>query len=259
MADVMTETVPDQGQRHLAGFYVERTQRRIRVYVSNTVIADSEKALVVFEGGPLATYWLPLADVVHDHVIKADESKSGSTFWEVRVGDRVIEKAAHSLTDPQAERAVLRDHLAFYWNKVDAWFEEDDEVFVEPRNPYHRVDVLHSSRHVRVEINGETVAETTRPSLLFETTLPTRYYIPVQDVRMDRLVPTETTTRCPYKGSASYWSYVNGDVTEKDVVWGYPSPIPECSKIEGLLCFYNERVDIWVDGVLQERPAQRRH
>lgn len=254
----MTDTVPDQGLRHLGGFHVERTHRRIRVYVGTTVVGDSERALLVFEGGPIATYWLPLDDVRREHLVDAGSSPSGSAFWDLRVGDRVIEKAARTLAEPTGERAPLRDHIAFYWNKMDHWFEEDDEVFVEPRNPYHRVDVLHSSRHVRVEIDGVTVAETRRPALLFETTLPTRYYIPVQDVRMELFVPTDSSTRCPYKGVASYWSYVNGDVTEKDVVWSYRAPIPECTKIEAMLSFYNERVDIFVDGVLQERPAPRR-
>jgi uncharacterized protein (DUF427 family) len=97
------------------------------------------------------------------------------------------------------------------------------------------------------------VAETHRPVLLFETGLPTRYYIPKQDVRMDLLVPTATVSRCPYKGVARYWSGQIGDEMIEDIVWSYPAPIPECPKIENLLSFYNERVDLYVDGVLQER------
>jgi uncharacterized protein (DUF427 family) len=127
-------------------------------------------------------------------------------------------------------------------------------VFVHPRDPYHRVDVVHSSRHVKVVVDGEVVAETTRPRLLFETGLPTRYYIPKLDVRMDLLQPTDSVTACPYKGRARYWSVRVGDRTLKDLVWSYPAPIPECPKIEGLLSFYNERVDIYVDGELQPRP-----
>ena len=138
---------------------------------------------------------------------------------------------------------------------MDHWFEEDDEIFVHPRDPYHRVDVLSSSRHVRVELGDETVAETDRPRLLFETNLPTRYYVPRMDVRMELFTPTEKRTHCPYKGEAVYWTAnVNGEAFE-DIVWSYPRPIPECAKIEGLLAFFNERADIWVDGELQERPA----
>jgi uncharacterized protein (DUF427 family) len=128
-------------------------------------------------------------------------------------------------------------------------------VYVHPRDPYKRVDVLHSSRHVRVIVAGELVAETRRPSLLFETGLPTRYYIPRADVRMDLLVPTETETRCPYKGLATYYAVHIGPTVVRDIAWYYRHPIPECSKIENLVCFFNERVDaLYVDGELQPKP-----
>jgi uncharacterized protein (DUF427 family) len=140
---------------------------------------------------------------------------------------------------------------------MDAWFEEDDEVYVHARDPYKRVDVLHSSRHVRVVVQGELVAETRRPALLFETGLPTRYYLPKADVRMDRLVPTETATRCPYKGVASYYAVRAGSTVVPDLAWCYRHPIPECSKIENLVCFFNERVDLYVDRELQPKPRTR--
>jgi uncharacterized protein (DUF427 family) len=107
---------------------------------------------------------------------------------------------------------------------------------------------------VRVVIGGETIAETRQPHLLFETHLPTRYYIPRQDVRMELLAPSRLSTRCPYKGIASYWSVTIGEQVAKNIVWSYPDPIPECPKIKGLLCFFNERVDLYVDEALQPRP-----
>ncbi len=113
--------------------------------------------------------------------------------------------------------------------------------------------------HVRVEIDGVTIADTTRPRLLFETGLSTRYYIPRADVRMDLLERTDTHTQCPYKGVASYYSAEVGDRVHEDIVWTYPFPIPECPKVEGLLAFWNERVDLYVDGELQERPESPRH
>ncbi len=135
---------------------------------------------------------------------------------------------------------------------MDAWYEEEEEVFVHPRDPYHRVDTVSSSRHIQVVVDGEIVAETRRAHLLFETGLPTRYYISQEDVRMSLLTPTQT--QCPYKGVSSYWSvHVNGSVHE-DIVWGYPNPIPEIPKIKGLVSFYNEKLDIYVDGVLEEKP-----
>jgi uncharacterized protein (DUF427 family) len=173
----------------------------------------------------------------------------GVNRWRLVVKDRVAENAARSYASPYGDRGALDGHIAFFWSEMDAWFDEDEEVFVHPRDPYTRVDSVHSSRHVRVEIDVQTVAETRRPVLLFETGLPARYYIPKQDVRMDLLQPTESTSRCPYKGVARYWSATIGDRTIKDVVWSYPAPIPEIPKIENLLSFYNERVDLYVDGV----------
>ncbi len=131
---------------------------------------------------------------------------------------------------------------------MDAWYEEDDQVFVHPRDPNKRVDVLHSSRHVEVKLNGVVLADSHRPSLLFETGLPTRYDLPKADVRQDLLFPSETHTACPYKGVASYWSARLADNVFEDVAWEYPHPIPECTKIEHLVCFYPEKVEQSVDG-----------
>jgi uncharacterized protein (DUF427 family) len=112
-----------------------------------------------------------------------------------------------------------------------------------------------SSRHIKVVIDGEVVAETHRPHLLFETGLPTRYYIPPLDVRVDLLDKTDTTTQCPYKGRAVYWSVRAGGKVHQDLVWSYPFPIPECTKIAQLMAFYNEKLDIYVDGELEQRPT----
>jgi uncharacterized protein (DUF427 family) len=137
---------------------------------------------------------------------------------------------------------------------MDGWYEEEEEIFVHPRDPYKRIDAVPSSRHVRIVINGETVADTRRPVLLFETGLPTRYYIPSEDIRMELFEPAVGTTSCPYKGVASYWSAKIGDKVFRNIVWSYLDPIPECPKIRGLLSFFNEKVDIYVDGELQPRP-----
>jgi uncharacterized protein (DUF427 family) len=134
---------------------------------------------------------------------------------------------------------------------MDAWYEEDEEVFVHARDPHKRVDVLESSRHVVVRVGGEVVAETKRPRLLFETGLPTRYYVPREDVRMELLHPSDRQTQCPYKGTASYLS----TESEPDVAWFYPEPIPEQPRIKDLIAFFNERVDIEVDGEPVERPS----
>jgi uncharacterized protein (DUF427 family) len=140
---------------------------------------------------------------------------------------------------------------------MDAWFEEDEEVFTHPRDPYTRVDVLASSRHVRIEVGGVTVAESVKPTLLFETGLPARYYVPKPDVRMDLLVHSDTVSECPYKGQAEYWSVRAGAELHPDLAWSYRAPFEESAKIAGLIAFYDEKVDVYVDGVRQERPLTK--
>ena len=148
----------------------------------------------------------------------------------------------------------LSGHVHLPWTGADAWFEEDEEVYGHPRDPHKRVDVRDSSRHVQVVIDGTVVADSHRPVLLFETSLPTRYYLPELDVRLDLLTPTTTSTICPYKGTAQYWTVTADGTAHADLVWSYRHPYPELTKIAGHLCFYNERVDLLVDGVHLDRP-----
>jgi uncharacterized protein (DUF427 family) len=260
MAKALEDRVIEQVERPVGdGIRFEPVHRRVRVMFGGVTIADSARVMLMLENRRLAVYYFPASDVRLDLFVPTDfkaphPGKGEASFYSIRVGDRIVEKAAWRYLQP--ERPDLKDYVAFYWDKMDAWFEEDDEVFVHPRDPYHRVDVLHSSRHVKVVVGGEVVAETTRPRLLFETSLPTRYYIPKLDVRLDLLTPTTTSTRCPYKGKASYWTVNVGGKQFTDIVWSYPAPIPECPKIENLLCFYNEKVDaVYVDGELQARPV----
>jgi uncharacterized protein (DUF427 family) len=260
MAKALEDRVIEQVERPAGdAIRVEPIQRRVRVMFGGLTIADSRRVVLVLEKRRLAVYYFPVSDVRLDLFAATDfksrhDGKGEATFYSIKVGDRVAEKAAWRYLQP--ERSDLKDYVAFYWDKMDAWFEEDDEVFVHPRDPYHRVDVLNSSRHVKVVVGGEVVAETTRPRLLFETGLPTRYYIPKLDVRQDLLTATNTSTRCPYKGKASYWTVNVGGKEFTDIVWGYPAPIPECPKIENLLCFYDEKVDaVYVDGELQPKPV----
>jgi uncharacterized protein (DUF427 family) len=152
---------------------------------------------------------------------------------------------------------ALRDAIRLEWGAMDAWFEEDEQVFTHPRDPYTRVDILASSRHVRIEVDGVTVAESTSPRLLFETGLPVRYYLPKPHVRMDLLSPSETVSHCPYKGQAEWWSVRAADGLRVDLAWSYPTPLAESQKIAGLISFYDEKVDVYVDGVLQARPATK--
>lgn len=237
---------------------IEPTARRVRAFFAGEPVADSTRVLLVFEPRRLPVYYFPMRDVRMDLLRPTAHSEAApegpTARWSLESHGRTVDNVGWSYREPDGARAQLKDHIAFYWGKLDTWFEEDDEVYVHPRDPYHRVDVLNSSRHVKVVVDGTVVAETHRPRVLFETSLPTRYYIPKADVRLDLLEPTDTVTQCPYKGKASYWSIRIGDKVHKDLVWGYPFPIPECPKIEDLLAFYNEKLDIHVDGQLEPRP-----
>jgi uncharacterized protein (DUF427 family) len=238
----------------------EQWPRRVRAMFGGETVADSTRVMLMIEGRRIAVYYFPVDDVHTDLLVssahrQSSDTKGEATFWSVRVGERLAENAARRYLQPPPRCPDIAGYVTFSWEYMDAWFEEDDEVFIHPRSPYHRVDVLNSSRHVRVMLGGTVVADTTRPRLLFETSLPTRYYIPKLDVRMDLLRPSETTTGCPYKGRASYWHAEIGGRTLEDIAWCYSTPIPECPKIENLVAFFNERVDaIEVDGEIQPVP-----
>lgn len=237
------------------GFRWEPTPRWVRVKFNDKVIADSKNALLVWKGGGhWLDYYFPREDVEMAYLESTGRSGGERTNFDVKVGDRVAKNGAFSYTDPDVSKMGVKDYVTFRWGKMDHFYEEIEEIFVHPRDPYHRVDTVPSKRHVRVEVDGVTVAESQRPYLLFETSLPTRYYLPPEDVNMDYLTPTDTQTACPYKGTASYWSVNINGKEHKDIVWGYPDPIPESPKIEGKFAFYNEKVDIFVDGEKQARP-----
>jgi uncharacterized protein (DUF427 family) len=239
--------------------YFEDSPRRVRVMFNGETVADSRRVKLMHEKGLLPVYYFREEDVRMDLLEESDYTthcpfKGDASYWSVRVGDRVAENAVWGYPEPIDSAPPLAGYLAFYWRKMDHWYEEDEEVFVHPRDPYHRVDVLESSRHVKVLVNGEVVAETNRPTILFETGLPPRYYIPPEDFREEALVPSDKETQCPYKGVASYYSVEVGGEQVEDLIWYYSEPIPETAKMKGHLAFFNEKVDLEVDGEEQERP-----
>ena len=239
--------------------YFEDSPRRVRAVFGGATVADSRRVKLMHEKGLLPVYYFLEEDVRMDLLEESDHTthcpfKGDALYWTVKVGDRVADNAVWGYPEPLEDAPPLADYLAFYWRKMDHWYEEDEEVFVHPRDPYHRVDVLESSRHVKVMVNGEVVAETDRPRILFETGLPPRYYIPPEDAREEALVPSDKETQCPYKGVASYYSVEAGGEQIKDLIWYYSEPIPEAAKMKGHLAFFNEKADIEVDGEEQERP-----
>lgn len=143
----------------------------------------------------------------------------------------------------------------FEWDALDAWFEEDEQVLVHPRDPYTRVDALRSTRHIEVRLDGTLLAESTSPALVFETGLPTRYYLNRTDVDLAHLSASDTVTQCPHKGTTSgYWSAGVGGTTRPDIAWAYDFPTRQLLPIAGLIAFYNEKVDVVIDGRAAPRP-----
>ncbi len=243
-----------------SALYLEPSPKRIRALVAGEVVADSRRAMLLHESGHQPIYYFPGEDVRSELFEPSPKhtrcpKKGEASYHSLRVGDRLVKDAAWYYPEPiEGAPPLLRGLIAFYWDRVDQWLEEDEEVFGHARDPYHRIDLRRTGRHIRISVGGELVADTTRALALFESNLPTRWYMPREDV-LARLEPSQTTSTCPYKGHASYHSVrlSDGQVLE-DLVWYYPDPLLEASALANLVCFYNERVDIELDDEAQERP-----
>ena len=245
------------------GFWLEDSPRRVRTLLGPTVVADSRQMqLLHHPKGRPAAYYFPERDVRMDLLTPSTYTDihpdlGPATYWDVSAGGRMAEHAARAYRQPPNGLEQLAGLMTLDWNSMSAWLEEDEEIYVHPRDPYHRVDIRESSRHVRVEIDGQTVAETERPRVLFETNHPVRYYLSRLDVRLDLLAPTDKRTGCAYKGYASYFSAETNGQVHENIAWSYVFPFAECAKIANYISFYNESVDVYIDGVLQERPPLR--
>lgn len=242
---------------------VEPSPRWVRVVLAGRTVADSKQPMLYAAYGrpirpgsrkpELPTYFFPLADVDMS-ILEAADIIDGRQWWHANLEGRSVEYAAWSHSDPSGPVAGLADHITFDWDLMDSWHEEAEEVYVHARDPQKRIDVIASTRSVEVLLNGQQLASSDSPHLLFETTLPTRYYLPAEDVNFDYLEPSTLVTRCPYKGVARFWSVKGAGREGRNVAWSYPDPIAENPKIKGLIAFYNERVDIVLDGELLPRP-----
>ena len=241
----------------------EQSPRRVRTMLGSVVVADSRQMRLLHPPlGRPPIYYFPERDVRMELLTPSghatvDADLGPASYWNISAGGKTAEHAARAYRQAPEALADLTGCVTFDWNSMDTWLEEDEQVFVHPRDPYHRVDIRESSRHIRVEIDGQTVTDTGRPRLLFETNHPTRYYLPRLDVRLDLLDANEKRTGCAYKGYASYWSLTTSAGTHDDIAWCYVFPFAECAKIANYVCFYNEHVDLYVDDELQERPPQR--
>lgn len=233
--------------------YFHGFPRRVRAVFGGTTVLDTRRGKLLHETGLLPQLYVSREDVRFDLLKGTDHSthcpfKGDASYWSVSVGDRIAENAVWGYPEPREGAHWLRDYVAFYWNSMDAWFDEDEEVQGHLRDPYHRIDVRHTTRRVRVVADGEIVAETDRPKVLSETGLPNRFYVPPEDVRRELLEPSATHTICPYKGTASYRTLQIGDRRIQDAAWFYPEPLAEALKVRDHLCFLHEGVTVKVDG-----------
>ncbi|MFG2545185.1 DUF427 domain-containing protein [Streptomyces sp. NPDC048594] len=232
--------------------HVEPVPRRVRGLIGGRAVLDTRRALYVWEWPPYPQFGIPLDDLAEGVVLTADGETRTLGAWparrhSLRFGSEVREAAVWVWGDEAPER--VRGTVRFEWEALDDWFEEDEPVFVHPRSPYARVDALRSSSSVRVELNGELLADAPHCVTLFETGLPTRYYLDRAYVDWARLLPSDTVTRCPYKGTTSgYWSLRSDPGAHPDLLWAYDFPTAQVQRIAGLVAFYGEQVDLRVDG-----------
>jgi uncharacterized protein (DUF427 family) len=267
----MSTRALDVLHRAIAAGMHEPTEKRVRVVHAGHTVGDTRRALVVWEPRRIvASYAFPVEDldcelvpaaavgpngtdpadlpVLHPGIPFAVHTSEGESLT-VRIPGATREGAAFRPADPDLAGYVVVDFFSF-----DDWYEEDERIVGHPRSPFGHIDIRRSSRNVRIELDGHVLAQSSRPTMLFETGLPPRYYLPHDDVRMDLLHPTTTRTWCAYKGQAAYWTLELPDRTMPDVAWTYEAPLFDVAPIKGLVAFFDERVDVIVDGERRERP-----
>ncbi len=228
--------------------FLDPFPRRIRAYLAGELVLDSQRAMLLHESNLMVVLYVPREDVVatlapSDHTSHCP-FKGDASYWSVEAGGRTVEDAVWGYEDPLPEAAWLQGYVAFYWDRMDAWFDEDEETRGHPRDPYARLDLRRSSRHVQVRVAGEVVAESHRPLVLSEGHLPNRYYLPRADVPAALLEVSPTHTYCPYKGESSY-VHVAG---VRDGAWFYADPEPEVARLRDHLAFHGEGIEVLVDG-----------
>jgi uncharacterized protein (DUF427 family) len=275
----MSLRLRDALMRELQTLRYEPIDKRIRGMLGDATVVDSTRALLVWEPKRVVpTYAFPQEDVDAEIVaapaagdgdgpqasvlpMGAPPELAGVPVYDPSIPFAVRDTEGESVTIRARENGreaagfrpadeAFAGHVVVDFDDFDAWYEEDERNVGHPRDPFHRIDIVHSRRHVRIEHDGELLAESSDPYMLFEAPLPVRYYLPAEDVRMDLLAPSETRSFCAYKGQASYLATAGGE----DVAWTYPEPLREAAEVTGRICFFNEHVDIAVDGTPLERP-----
>jgi uncharacterized protein (DUF427 family) len=232
-----------------AVLYWDPVPQRIRATFAGETVVDSRNARLLHETNHLPVYYFPEEDVRRDLLEPSEKTshcphKGDARYWSLTANGRSADDAIWFYPQPLPSASFLSGHVAFYWNAVDEWFAEGERLFGHPRDPYTRIDVYPASERVRVLVDGEVLADSTRAEALFETGLPTRYYFPREDVRLDLLEQSETHTVCAYKGVASYWHARVGDSRHEDIAWAYPEPSHDAEPVRDLIAFFNERARV---------------
>lgn len=238
--------------------HIEPVPRRVRAILGDEVVLDTTRALYLWEWPFYPQFQIPVGDVKGDALVDEGAPQRAPRGEVQRVGLRVegVERPGAGRRYVTSNLEGLAGTIRFAWDALDEWYEEDEQVFVHPRNPYVRVDALRSSRVVRVELEGTVLAQSAAVVMVFETGLPTRYYFDRGAVDFSHLRPSETVSSCPYKGrTTGYWSVQAGPHLHEDLAWSYDFPTRQLLPIAGLLAFYNEKVDVFIDDVAEERPV----
>lgn len=235
--------------------------RRVRAMVGGETVLDSRRGRLLHETGLLPQLYVPEADMRADLLVPSEHTthcpfKGDATYWSVHADGRVAENAVWSYEQPLGEAAWLRGYRAVYWQAMDTWLDEDEQVTGHLRDPYHRVDVRHTSRRVRVVAGAEVVADTGRAELLSETGLSNRFYLPADAVRAALLDRSDTTTVCPYKGRATYWTLCLPHGRLENAAWSYEEPLESALQVRGHLCFDHDGLTVEVDGERADQPTR---
>jgi uncharacterized protein (DUF427 family) len=264
----MANRLRDERRRSMEELRYEKTQKRIRALLGDYVLADTTGALLVWEPRRvLPSYAVPVdelradlapASATHEQPDEDQILHGGHEFgihstageaFDVSAGGDTRADAAFRATDADLAGHVVLDFHAF------TWLEEEEPIAAHPRDPYHRVDIRQGSRHVRVELDGELIAESSRPQVVFETMLPVRWYLPREDLRVP-LRETDHHTLCAYKGEAAFVALEASGGERADLAWTYVAPLREAAQLEGLVAFFSEKAQVTVDGERQEPPRQ---
>lgn len=226
-----------------------RFPRRVRGEVAGETVFDTETGHLLHESGLLPVLYVPERDVRFELLVPSDHHthcpfKGDASYWHLEVGGHRVADAVWSYPEPIEGVPWLAGNYAFYWKSLDAWYDEGERVHRHLRDPYHRVDVRRGSRSVTVSVLGVEVARSERPWVLSETGLPSRVYVPREDVDFGPLAPSDTVTRCPYKGDARHWSFETGDALREDIAWSFEEPFDDAVRVAGAVCFSGDDVKV---------------